>query len=36
MTEKNQKQLGKILGDIADQLRGAMNAADFTGGAPTS
>jgi len=29
MTENNQKQLGKILWDIADQLRGAMNADDF-------
>lgn len=29
MTEKNQKQLGKTLWGIADQLRGAMNADDF-------
>ncbi len=29
MTEHDQKQLGKILWDIADQLRGAMNADDF-------
>ena len=29
MTEQNQKQLGKTLWDIADQLRGAMNADDF-------
>ncbi len=29
MTESNQKQLGKALWDIADQLRGAMNADDF-------
>ena len=29
MTENNQKQLGKTLWDIADQLRGAMNADDF-------
>jgi type I restriction enzyme M protein len=29
MTDQNQKQLGKILWDIADQLRGAMNADDF-------
>ncbi|MYA66904.1 MAG: type I restriction-modification system subunit M [Gammaproteobacteria bacterium] len=29
MTEKNQKQLGKILWAIADKLRGAMNADDF-------
>src|ERR1043165_4550003 len=29
MTEQNQKQLGKILWNIADQLRGAMNADDF-------
>ncbi len=29
MTDTNQKQLGKILWDIADQLRGAMNADDF-------
>lgn len=29
MTEQNQKQLGKILWAIADQLRGAMNADDF-------
>ncbi len=29
MTENDQKQLGKILWDIADQLRGAMNADDF-------
>jgi type I restriction enzyme M protein len=29
MTERDQKQLGKILWDIADQLRGAMNADDF-------
>lgn len=29
MTEDNQKQLGKTLWAIADQLRGAMNADDF-------
>ncbi len=29
MTENNQKQLGKTLWTIADQLRGAMNADDF-------
>ncbi len=29
MTERDQKQLGKILWSIADQLRGAMNADDF-------
>lgn len=29
MTESNQKRLGQILWDIADQLRGAMNADDF-------
>jgi len=29
MTDNDQKQLGKILWDIADQLRGAMNADDF-------
>src|SRR5207244_2904046 len=29
MTAKDQKQLGKTLWDIADQLRGAMNADDF-------
>ena len=29
MTEQNHKQLGKTLWDIADQLRGAMNADDF-------
>ena len=29
MTEKDQKQLGKTLWTIADQLRGAMNADDF-------
>ncbi len=29
MTENNHKQLGKILWDIADPLRGAMNADDF-------
>ena len=29
MTEDNQKQLGKILWAIADELRGAMNADDF-------
>ena len=29
MTENNQKQLGKTLWGIADQLRGAMNADDF-------
>ena len=29
MTENNQKQLGKTLWAIADQLRGAMNADDF-------
>lgn len=29
MTENDQKQLGKILWNIADHLRGAMNADDF-------
>jgi type I restriction enzyme M protein len=29
MNEPNQKQLGKTLWNIADQLRGAMNADDF-------
>jgi type I restriction enzyme M protein len=29
MTERDQKQLGNILWNIADQLRGAMNADDF-------
>jgi type I restriction enzyme M protein len=29
MTENGQKQLGKTLWNIADQLRGAMNADDF-------
>ena len=29
MTENNQKQLGKTLWAIADQLRGAMDADDF-------
>ena len=29
MTENRQKQLGKTLWNIADQLRGAMNADDF-------
>src|ERR1700744_4661981 len=29
MTQKDQQQLGKTLWDIADNLRGAMNAADF-------
>ena len=29
MTDQKQKQLGKTLWDIADQLRGAMNADDF-------
>jgi type I restriction enzyme M protein len=29
MTVQDQKQLGKTLWDIADQLRGAMNADDF-------
>ena len=29
MTDKEQKELGKILWAIADQLRGAMNADDF-------
>lgn len=29
MTENNQKQLGKTLWNIADQLLGAMNADDF-------
>lgn len=29
MTEQDQKQLGKTLWDIADDLRGAMNADDF-------
>src|SRR5262245_55073117 len=29
MSEHDQKQLGKTLWNIADQLRGAMNADDF-------
>ena len=29
MTENDQKQLGRVLWAIADQLRGAMNADDF-------
>src|SRR5215216_3528253 len=29
MTDKDQKELGKTLWAIADQLRGAMNADDF-------
>ncbi len=29
MTEQNQAQLGKTLWNIADQLRGAMDADDF-------
>ena len=29
MTDTNQKQLGKTLWNIADQLRGAMDADDF-------
>jgi type I restriction enzyme M protein len=29
MTESNQKQLGRTLWNIADTLRGAMNADDF-------
>ena len=29
MTENNQKQLGNTLWDIANELRGAMNADDF-------
>ena len=29
MTDQEQKQLGKTLWAIADQLRGAMNADDF-------
>jgi type I restriction-modification system DNA methylase subunit len=29
MTELDQKQLGKTLRNIADPLRGAMNADDF-------
>ncbi len=29
MNDQDQKQLGKILWGIADQLRGAMNADDF-------
>ena len=29
MTDKNQAQLGKTLWNIADQLRGAMDADDF-------
>src|SRR3954468_24217381 len=29
MTEHDQKQLGKVLWNIADRLRGAMNADDF-------
>jgi len=29
MTERDQKQLGKTLWNIADHLRGAMNADDF-------
>jgi len=30
MTEQNQKQLGSTLWKIADELRGAMNADDFS------
>jgi type I restriction enzyme M protein len=29
MTAQNQQRLGKVLWNIADQLRGAMNADDF-------
>ena len=29
MSDNEQKQLGKTLWNIADQLRGAMNADDF-------
>ena len=29
MTKNDQKKLGKILWDIADDLRGSMNADDF-------
>jgi type I restriction enzyme M protein len=29
MNDQDQKQLGKTLWNIADQLRGAMNADDF-------
>ena len=29
MTQKEQQQLGKTLWNIADNLRGAMNADDF-------
>ena len=29
MTDTNQKQLGSTLWNIADQLRGAMDADDF-------
>jgi len=29
MTDSNQKQLGSTLWNIADQLRGAMDADDF-------
>ena len=29
MTDQSQKELGKTLWNIADQLRGAMNADDF-------
>ena len=29
MTDQNQAQLGKTLWNIADQLRGAMDADDF-------
>ena len=29
MTKQDQKELGKTLWGIADQLRGAMNADDF-------
>ena len=29
MTEQQQRELGKILWAIADELRGAMNADDF-------
>jgi type I restriction enzyme M protein len=36
MTNHDQTQLGKTLWAIADQLRGAMNAEDFHGGATTS
>ncbi len=34
MTERDQRQLGKVLWNIADQLRGAMNADVLLDGYP--